>query len=200
MDMAALSEETARQMSPILPSKWWKGQKAFKVTPTAHFCMGGIVTDQCGETPLKGLFAVGEATAGVHGANRLGGNALAEILFGVVNPSGKLPITFPQRWEDSPAYGTYPGTREEAIYKEGIFVGYRHFDKENIDPLFPFGFGLSYSHFDLKNLDLSREAMTAQDTLIVSVTVKNRGNLPGEEVVQLGPRPRPHHAPSGGAE
>ena len=79
MDMAALSEETARQMSPILPSRWWKGQKAFKVTPTAHFCMGGIVTDQCGETPLKGLFAVGEATAGVHGANRLGGNALAEI-------------------------------------------------------------------------------------------------------------------------
>ena len=79
MDLEALSEETARQMSPILPSRWWKGQKAFKVTPTAHFCMGGIVTDQCGETPLKGLFAVGEATAGVHGANRLGGNALAEI-------------------------------------------------------------------------------------------------------------------------
>jgi succinate dehydrogenase/fumarate reductase flavoprotein subunit len=79
MDMAALSEETARQMSPILPSRWCKGQKVFKVTPTAHFCMGGIVTDQWGETPLKGLFAVGEATAGVHGANRLGGNALAEI-------------------------------------------------------------------------------------------------------------------------
>jgi succinate dehydrogenase/fumarate reductase flavoprotein subunit len=79
MDMAALSEETAGQMAPILPSRWWKGQKTFKVTPTTHFCMGGIVTDQCGETPLNGLFAVGEATAGVHGANRLGGNALAEI-------------------------------------------------------------------------------------------------------------------------
>jgi succinate dehydrogenase/fumarate reductase flavoprotein subunit len=79
MDMVALSEETARQMAPILPSKWWKGQKVFKVTPTAHFCMGGIVTNQYGETPLKGMFAVGEATAGVHGANRLGGNALAEI-------------------------------------------------------------------------------------------------------------------------
>jgi succinate dehydrogenase/fumarate reductase flavoprotein subunit len=79
MDMEALSEETARQLSSILPSRWWKGEKVFKVTPTAHFCMGGIITDQCGETPLKGLFAVGEATAGVHGANRLGGNALAEI-------------------------------------------------------------------------------------------------------------------------
>ena len=79
MDMEALSEERARQLSSILPSSWWKGEKVFKVAPTAHFCMGGIVTDPCGETPLKGLFAVGEATAGAHGANRLGGNALAEI-------------------------------------------------------------------------------------------------------------------------
>lgn len=79
MDMEALSEETARQVKSILPSRWWKGQKVFKVAPTTHFCMGGIVTDQFGETTVKGLFAVGEATAGVHGANRLGGNALAEI-------------------------------------------------------------------------------------------------------------------------
>ncbi len=79
MDMSALTEKTARQMSPILPPGWWKGQKTFKVTPTAHFCMGGIVTDPHGETRVKGLFAVGEAAAGVHGANRLGGNALAEI-------------------------------------------------------------------------------------------------------------------------
>ena len=79
MDLEALPEQKARQLSALLPSRWWKGQKVFKVTPTAHFCMGGIVTDQGGETSLKGLFAVGEATAGVHGANRLGGNALAEI-------------------------------------------------------------------------------------------------------------------------
>ena len=79
MNMKALSEETARQLSSILPSRWGRGQKVFKMTPTAHFCMGGIVTDQYGETPMEGLFAVGEATGGVHGANRLGGNALAEI-------------------------------------------------------------------------------------------------------------------------
>jgi succinate dehydrogenase/fumarate reductase flavoprotein subunit len=79
MDVEALSEEMARPLSSILPSRWWKGQKVFRVMPTTHFCMGGIVTDQNGETPLKGLFAVGEAAAGVHGANRLGGNALAEI-------------------------------------------------------------------------------------------------------------------------
>ena len=79
MNLEALSEAAARQLSSILPSKWWKGQKRFKVVPTAHFAMGGIVTDGFGETSLKGLFAVGEAAAGVHGANRLGGNALAEI-------------------------------------------------------------------------------------------------------------------------
>jgi succinate dehydrogenase/fumarate reductase flavoprotein subunit len=79
MDLRGLSEETADRLAPIVPPKWWQGQKAFRVTPTAHFCMGGIVTDQWGETPLAGLFAVGEAAAGVHGANRLGGNALAEI-------------------------------------------------------------------------------------------------------------------------
>ncbi len=79
MDLEALPEQNAMQLSALLPSRWWKGQKVFRVAPTAHFCMGGIVTDQYGETSLKGLFAVGEATAGVHGANRLGGNALAEI-------------------------------------------------------------------------------------------------------------------------
>jgi succinate dehydrogenase/fumarate reductase flavoprotein subunit len=79
MDMGGLPEESARQLASILPSRWFKGQKVFKVTPTTHFCMGGIVTDQWGETSVKGLFAVGEAAAGVHGANRLGGNALAEV-------------------------------------------------------------------------------------------------------------------------
>ena len=79
MDMKCLSEEAAEKLSSILPSRWWKGQKVFRVTPTTHFCMGGIVADQSGETSIRGLFAVGEVTAGAHGANRLGGNALAEI-------------------------------------------------------------------------------------------------------------------------
>ena len=79
MDTEALSEKTAGQMAPLLPARWWRGQKIFEVTPTAHFCMGGIVTNQYGETPMAGLFAVGEAAAGAHGANRLGGNALAEV-------------------------------------------------------------------------------------------------------------------------
>ena len=114
-----------------------------------------------------------------------GGNALADILFGDVNPSGKLPITFLKKWEDSPAYGTYPGVREKAIYKEGIFVGYRWFDKKEIEPLFPFGFGLSYTTFEFNDLKLSNDSMTKDDSLSVSITVKNTGKIAGDEIIQL---------------
>ncbi len=114
-----------------------------------------------------------------------GGNALADILFGDVNPSGKLPVTFLKRWEDSPAYGTYPGLREKAMYKEGIFVGYRHFDKENIEPLFPFGFGLSYTTFEFNVLKLSKTSMNKEDELIIELTVKNTGEVEGDEIVQI---------------
>ena len=79
MELGSLSEETARELTQLIPSSWWKGQKHFKVAPTTHFCMGGVVTDQWGETSQSGLFTVGEVTAGAHGANRLGGNALAEV-------------------------------------------------------------------------------------------------------------------------
>ncbi|MBI4774833.1 MAG: FAD-binding protein [Deltaproteobacteria bacterium] len=79
MDLEALPEEIAGQLAQILPSQWWKGRKTFKVAPTAHFCMGGVATDEHGETCLNGLFVAGEAAAGMHGANRLGGNALAEV-------------------------------------------------------------------------------------------------------------------------
>jgi succinate dehydrogenase/fumarate reductase flavoprotein subunit len=89
MDISSLTNEKARMLAPLLPKVYWKGQKRFKVTPTAHFCMGGIVIDDCGRTSVKGLFAIGEATAGAHGANRLGGNALAEI-FTMGSMAGKI--------------------------------------------------------------------------------------------------------------
>ena len=79
IDLREISEETARTMPQLIPSAWWKGQKQFEIMPTAHFCMGGIVTDPWGQTSLPGLFAAGEASAGAHGANRLSGNALAEV-------------------------------------------------------------------------------------------------------------------------
>jgi succinate dehydrogenase/fumarate reductase flavoprotein subunit len=79
MDLESLSEQTAKELTHLLPSSWWKGEKTYEVVPTTHFCMGGIATDKWGATSLSALFAVGEVTAGAHGANRLAGNALAEV-------------------------------------------------------------------------------------------------------------------------
>ena len=114
-----------------------------------------------------------------------GGNALADILFGDINPSGKLPMTFPKKREDTPVADTYPGKKEIADYSEGIFVGYRHYDKNDIDPLFPFGFGLSYTTFEFSDLKLSKESMTESDSLFAEITVTNSGKVAGDEVVQL---------------
>ncbi|MBN2584026.1 MAG: glycoside hydrolase family 3 C-terminal domain-containing protein, partial [Planctomycetes bacterium] len=114
-----------------------------------------------------------------------GGNALAHVLFGDVNPSGKLPDTFPVRLEDNPAWGNYPGDGKSVHYAESIFVGYRHYDTRGIEPAFPFGFGLSYTRFALDNLRLSSDTMAGDQAVDVSVDVANVGDLAGKEVVQL---------------
>ena len=113
------------------------------------------------------------------------GNAIADILLGETNPSGKLPITFPKRWEDCSAFGSYK--KEDGItrYKDGIYVGYRHFDKNNIEPLFPFGFGLSYTSFEYSDLKLSSNQMKKNEKLTASLKVKNTGKVDGKEIVQL---------------
>lgn len=111
-----------------------------------------------------------------------GGNAIARILFGVVNPSGKLPETFPVRLEDNPTYGNFPGVKDSVLYEEGIYVGYRHYDKINIDPLFPFGYGLSYTSFDYSNLQVE---INDEGTFEVSLEIENTGLVTGKEVVQL---------------
>lgn len=113
------------------------------------------------------------------------GNALADILFGDENPSGKLPTTFPVRLEDNPAYINYPGENGKVRYGEGIFVGYRYYDKKNLAPLFPFGHGLSYTKFKYSNLKLSSDSITPNDTLKVKVDVTNTGKVAGKEIVQL---------------
>jgi beta-glucosidase len=115
------------------------------------------------------------------------GAAIANVLFGDVNPSGKLTITFPRKLSDSPAHASkrsYPGN-EKVFYDEGIFVGYRHFDSKNIDPLFPFGYGLSYTTFTYSNLTIDREVMREDDTIKISVDITNSGKITGKEVVQL---------------
>jgi beta-glucosidase len=113
------------------------------------------------------------------------GNALADVLFGDVNPSGKLPTTFPVRLEDNPAYINYPGENGKVRYGEGIFVGYRYYDKKDIEPLFPFGHGLSYTSFKYSNLRLSAKSLTPNELLKVRVDVTNTGKVAGKEVVQL---------------
>ncbi len=113
------------------------------------------------------------------------GNALADVLFGDVNPSGKLPTTFPVRLQDNPAYINYPGENGKVRYGEGIFVGYRYYDKKEIAPLFPFGHGLSYTTFEYSNLRLGNKSITPDQILEVQVDIKNTGKVNGKEIVQL---------------
>ena len=114
-----------------------------------------------------------------------GGAALAAIIFGDVNPSGKLPDTLAVKRDDYPDTLNYPGRNETVNYAEGIYVGYRHFDKEGIEPLFPFGYGLSYTTFTYKNLQVSPPGFQPGDTVNVSVDVTNSGAREGEEVAEL---------------
>jgi len=112
-----------------------------------------------------------------------GGYALADILFGDVNPSGKLTVSFPKRIEDNPAFIHYPGWKD-VYYGEGLFVGYRYYDARNVKPLFPFGHGLSYSNFTYSELAFPSEVSPGDD-ITVSVMVENTGDVFGQEVIQL---------------
>ena len=114
-----------------------------------------------------------------------GGHALASILFGDVNPSGKLPTTLAARREDYPDFGHFPGLNGQVTYAEGIYVGYRHFDKAKIAPLFPFGYGLSYTTFKYGALRLSRPLLSPAGTVSAMVAVTNTGRREGAEVVEL---------------
>jgi len=114
-----------------------------------------------------------------------GGQAIADILLGHVNPSGKLTTTFFKRWEDCPSYGQYPGENGEVSYCEGVFTGYRHFDTNDIDPLFPFGYGLSYTDFKYSDLVLSNKTVSQGESITVHCIVENTGTVDGAEVVQL---------------
>ena len=113
------------------------------------------------------------------------GGACVDILFGKVNPSAKLPETFPIKLEDNPSYLYYLGEKDKVEYREGVFVGYRYYDIKKMDVLFPFGYGLSYTTFEYSNLVVNSESITDQDTVKVSVDVKNTGNMAGKEIVQL---------------
>lgn len=117
------------------------------------------------------------------------GNAIADVLIGAAEPSGRLPQTFPVRWADNPAQSqdreVYPGFEGKVRYEEGIFVGYRHYDRLGLTPLFPFGFGLGYTSFAVSDLIIADDAFEAEGNVAVGVTVTNTGQREGSTVVQL---------------
>lgn len=113
------------------------------------------------------------------------GKAEAKVLFGEVNPSGRLSETFPNRLEDTPCYLTYGQGKDHAEYREGVFVGYRYYTAKDIEVLFPFGYGLSYTTFGYSDLTVDKTGITDADTLNVSAAVENTGDRFGKEVVQL---------------
>ncbi|PWE37645.1 glycosyl hydrolase family 3 [Pseudomonas prosekii] len=122
-----------------------------------------------------------------------GGQALAEILYGKVNPSGKLPVTIDKKIEDNPSYASYPdpaayrgdNALTEMTYSEGLYLGYRGYDKKHAKPLYPFGFGLSYTTFGYSDMKLSSNVLTPGATVDVKFTVTNKGDKAGFEVAQL---------------
>ena len=113
------------------------------------------------------------------------GNALASILLGSQSPSGKLPTTFPRRLQDNPTYHNWPGENNRVIYGEGIFIGYRHYERMKLTPLFPFGHGLTYTTFAYGAPSISSGIMQESDTLKVSLPITNTGQWAASEIVQL---------------
>jgi beta-glucosidase len=132
---------------------------------------------------------------------QIGAKAIAEIIAGKTNPSGKLPITIEKNFKDSPGYGYIPDGEKlydnwndhnerhhkvfDIKYKEGIFMGYRWYEKNNIEPLYPFGYGLSYTKFEYSDLQVSKNKFKENEEVTISFTVKNIGNITGAEIAQL---------------
>ena len=113
------------------------------------------------------------------------GRALADVLLGYVNPSGKLPVTFPKLLEDNPAYHNWPGENLKVLYGEGIFIGYRHYDRARVAPRFAFGHGLSYTTFEYGQARISSPTLSESERVQVTVSVKNIGSVAGSEIIQL---------------
>ncbi|WOH37269.1 glycoside hydrolase family 3 C-terminal domain-containing protein [Thalassotalea fonticola] len=113
------------------------------------------------------------------------GRAFSNVLTGAVNPSGKMPITLPMKLEDTAPIALQDYNEKESLYSEGVYIGYRWFEQQNIKPLFPFGHGISYSKFEYSDIKLSHKDINAEQTLTVMATVKNTSKVAGAEVVQL---------------
>ena len=145
---------------------------------TAVVLTNGSAISMPWQTKVKSIletWLVGQAGAG----------AVADVLFGKVNPSGKLAESFPVKLEDTPGFLNFPSENRKVLYGERVFVGYRYYDIKKIEPLFPFGHGLSYTNFEYSGLTLSKSEVTDSEILTVKLKVKNIGKVDGKEVVQL---------------
>lgn len=126
-----------------------------------------------------------EAVLEAYLGGQAAGGAVSDLLYGDVNPSGKLAETFPLRLADTPAHLNFPGANDVVEYNEGLFVGYRYYDMKEMETLFPFGHGLSYTQFDYQKMTVNRTELTDEDTVEVAVTIANSGERAGQEIVQL---------------
>ena len=150
-----------------------------KVNPNVVVVLaGGAVVEMPWINEVKGLLNSGLA-------GQAGGVAVANILTGKVNPSGKTSETYAISYSDNPTYGRYPGGPVTSEHREGIYIGYRYYDKAKKDVLFPFGYGLSYTSFKYSGLKVSKKKIKDTDTLKVTFKVKNTGDVAGAEVCQL---------------
>lgn len=145
-----------------------------------------VVVVLCNGAPVVMPFlAQASAILEAYLSGQSGAAAIAEILFGKANPSGKLAESFPLSLEDNPSYLNFRGDHETVDYGEGVFVGYRYYEKKKMPVLFPFGYGLSYTSFAYSDLVVSERKIGENDVLTVRVNVKNTGSLDGKEIVQL---------------
>lgn len=156
-------------------------EKVLKINPNTIVVMIGGAPFDINKIKEKSLALIWSWFNGSEG-----GNALADVILGNVNPSGKLPWTMPKKLEDSPAHATnsFPGD-DSVTYTEGVLVGYRWFDTKNIEPLYPFGYGLSYTNFEFSDLKTNKNNYNADDTIEITFTIKNTGSFDGKEVAQL---------------
>lgn len=162
--------------------------------PESHNKLIEAVADACENTVvvLSGGSPVampwlGKVKAVLNGylGGQAGGGAIVDLLYGNINPSGKLAETYPLCLEDNPSYNNFPGSTVTVEYRESIYVGYRYYDTAKKDVLFPFGYGLSYTDFQYSDLKLSADSIKDTDTLTVSFKIKNIGSKAGAEIAQL---------------
>ncbi|MGN1329486.1 MAG: glycoside hydrolase family 3 C-terminal domain-containing protein [Eubacterium sp.] len=139
---------------------------------------GGSVVHMPWINEVKGLL-----NSGLGG--QAGGAAVANILTGKVNPSGKTSETYPFTFDENPTFGNYPGGPVTSEHRESVYIGYRYYDKANKDVLFPFGYGLSYTTFEYSDIKLSADSIKDTDTVTVSFKIKNTGDVDGAEVAQI---------------